>query len=312
MVFDKSVMFGAGGAVLGFALALAVGASGRSALEAQLSDRRALHDAVAALGETLGALDGRISALDARVGELAASSVAGVETATASVAERVEALSGRLGELGPEVSDRLRADIEALHERIAALGEAAPAATAAAEGGMPAVNPDGATGEGEAVGIAETATLADGAVRVFLSSTTPEAGTATVAVNGFARRTLALGTPEAIEDCTVTMTGLDAGRATFDAECGGAGGEQVAAAGAVSDGGAAAGTAARPGETITFDEGKLRVFLSTFDPEAGTARVAVNGFEVTALTLGEPVEVEGCEITLMGADGGSAMLDARC
>ncbi len=90
---------------------------------------------------------------------------------------------------------------------------------------------------------------------------------------------------------------------------------------------AAAAPAARPAAPATGEAPKgeliligsaasfgdaLSVFVSTVNPETGTARVAVNGPTTIALALNEPASAGGCEVTLTGFGEGGAYIDGVC
>lgn len=66
--------------------------------------------------------------------------------------------------------------------------------------------------------------LADGAVRVFLSSVDDENGMARIAVNGVSTQSVAVGDSVDVtsgdQNCTVTVTGIGQGQAAFEATCG--------------------------------------------------------------------------------------------
>lgn len=65
------------------------------------------------------------------------------------------------------------------------------------------------------------------------------------------------------------------------------------------------------GSAASFGDA-LSVFLSTVNPETGTARVAVNGPSTIALALNEPASAGGCEVTLTGFGDGGAYIDGVC
>lgn len=88
----------------------------------------------------------------------------------------------------------------------------------------------------------------------------------------------------------------------------GGGGE---AAGGDGGDGTATGTSIAIATVADFDD-KLRVFVSGIDPEGKTARVALNGTALTTLTLDEPVEANGCSVTLTGFAENGAVIDASC
>ena len=101
------------------------------------------------------------------------------------------------------------------------------------------------------------------------------------------------------------MDGLRAVLAGVGSRAGGASGEATAEAEAPAAQPAAEGEPVSIGSMIVFGEGAARVFLSGVDPEAGTARVAINGPAPTRVSVGEAVEAGTCSITLTGfaADG---------
>lgn len=79
-----------------------------------------------------------------------------------------------------------------------------------------------------------------------------------------------------------------------------------------SGGGApAAGTPIDIGAVADFDD-KVRVFVSGLDESAKSARVAINGTTLTTLSLGTPVEANGCQVSLTGFTPNGAVIDAAC
>lgn len=332
MEVDRTVLFAVGGVVLGVAIGYAVSSSGRAELEAQLRQQGDLAAAVSALEARLDGVETSVqdgvAGLAARVEALGAGAEAGdgIEGGLAEIVGRIEGLGseigGRLEAVAPQVREAVTREMEALHERVAAVagavagaaGGAAPTETAAA----PAPDPAAATGEGVEIGVGATAVLADGAVRVFLSRVDAEAETAEVAVNGLARTLLALGGTTEAEDCTVTLTGLAPGRATVDAVCGGAaaapGAEAAAAepAAAAGAGGLGDGSALAIGQTAVFGEGAARVFLSAVDAAAGAARLSINGAAPEALAVGASAAAGACTVTLTGIEGRRASVAGVC
>ena len=65
------------------------------------------------------------------------------------------------------------------------------------------------------------------------------------------------------------------------------------------------------GSAASFGDA-LSVFVSTVNPETGTARVAVNGPSTIALALNQPASAGGCEVTLTGFGEGGAYIDGVC
>ncbi len=329
MEIDRTVFVGVGGVQVGAVLAFAFGASGRAALEAQLRQAGDVTATVAGLETTLGSLHERVAGIDSRI--------AGVEGAVTAIqpahqealhglAGRIEGLgdelSGAVSGLGARVGERLETDLTALRERLSEFGAgrvAAVGATVGAAGsGDGSVAPVAGPGAGETIPTGAAASLADGAVRVFLSATDPPAGAARVAVNGVATTTLALGAPADIDGCALTLTGFAPGGATFDADCGtgdAAAAERQAAAepqAAVAAAGPGPGQEVRVGGAASLGDGAVRVFLSAIDPAAGTARAAIDGVAITPLALGAPVAAGACNVMLTGFTPGGATIEAAC
>jgi len=150
--------------------------------------------------------------------------------------------------------------------------------------------------------------LGDGAVRVFLSRTDPEAGTAWVWLGDVARQGIALGGTLTAGDCAVVMTALGQRTATFDASCG----DAAAAAPARGAEEPGAGKELRIGQTAIFADGEVRVFLSAVDEAAGAARLSVNGAAPASVAVGEAQEAGPCSVTVTGVGGGVATVDGAC
>jgi hypothetical protein len=74
-------------------------------------------------------------------------------------------------------------------------------------------------GKGTEIAVAEVASLADGAVRVFLSQFDPSSGKARIAING--TKTTVLGVGESVKagDCTISLTGMGETSVSIDASC---------------------------------------------------------------------------------------------
>jgi hypothetical protein len=307
MQIDRTVLFAVAGVALGFVIGYAVSSSGRSALEAQLRQNSEVAAAMNALESRIDGIEGSlrqsVADIQARVDEIGSSDAEG---RIAALAERVEGMGSDIGArlegMAPELRATVSSEIAALQGRLAALSQQATAVVERAIGEGPA------TGAGTEVRVGGTALLADGALRVFLSGLNAEAGTARVAVNGQSLATLALGETTEAGDCSVTLTGLGTGSATVDGSCGGSATEEAAA----PVQGSGEGTEVRVGATALLADGALRVFLAAFDEAAGTARVAVNGTALTALTMAQPVEVGDCTVELTGGSGRSAIIDGGC
>jgi hypothetical protein len=284
----RTLLAGAGGLVIGVLIGMALTASGRSVLEAQLAERDDAAAAVARLEATVSSVEAEVAALGGRLG--------GVEK---GLAELGTVRSGEVADLAARI-DRVRADVAgavskvgsgvagALSERVQGLLAREPAVPAGVRA---------PSGEGEAVRVGETARFGD--ARVFLSAFDEAAGTARVAVNGAATQVLRLKEPVAAGGCAVMLTGFAEGGARIAGACGPAQGS-------------GAGTEIAVGATGALADGKLRVFLSGADADAGTARVAVNGTGTMVLRMSEPARAGDCEVTLTGIGEGTATIDAGC
>jgi hypothetical protein len=306
MQIDRTVLFAAGGVIVGFAIGYAVSSSGRSALEAQLRQNTEIAAAMNSLESRIDGIEGSlrqsVADVQARVEEIGSSDA---ESRIAALAERVEGMGSDIGArlegMAPELRETISREVGALQGRLAALSQQTTAVVERAIGEGPAA------GAGNEVRLGGTAMLAEGALRVFLSGVNSEAGTARVAVNGQSLVTLALGETVEAGDCTVTLTGLGTGSATVDGSCGGA-----TEAAAAPPQGSGEGTEVQVGATALLADGALRVFLAAFDEAAGTARVAVNGTALTALSMAQPVEVGDCTVELTGGSGRTAIVDGGC
>jgi hypothetical protein len=283
----RTVLAGAGGLVIGVLIGMALTASGRSELKARMAERDDAAAAVARLEAAVGEVRAEVEALGGRVG--------GVEK---GLAELGTSRSGEVADLAARI-DQVRADVAgavskvgsgvagALSERVQGLLARQPAAPAGVRA---------PSGEGEVVRVGETARFGD--ARVFLSAFDEAAGTARVAVNG-AMQVLRRGAPVAAGGCAVMLTGFSEGGARIAGACGPAQGS-------------GAGTEIAVGTTGALADGKLRVFLSGTDADAGTARVAVNGTGTMVLRMSEPVRAGDCDVTLTGIGEGTATIDAGC
>lgn len=319
MVIDKTMAIGAGGAVLGLLLGYAVGSAGNSEMRAQLNQARNAAAEMASVSESVGALTGRLDGIE--------SALAGVEAAQSEslggVSAKLDEIEAGLGGLGATVGeavtgslssglDSVRSEIAALAARPAAV--ASDAALQAAEpAGAPSAAADVAAGDGIVLMPGQTATLEDGATRVFLSAANAAAGTARVAIAGQGMTMLSVGTPVSVGACTLELAGIEGGAATLGARCNGEAAADAAPAAAEAPAGPGRGMALRPGETRPFGPRGMGVFLSGADAERGTARVAIGGHrQLHQLQMGERLEMNGCFFELTGIEGTGATIDAEC
>ena len=311
MEFGRTMLAGAGGLVIGVLIGMAISASGRSALEAQLAERgeaaagmAKLEAAVGAVETRVGELGGRLDGVEGRLAEFGESARArpreprgpdrrggsGGEGSADGSKGSARTSRGRRRRSGRAFRRRCRTASRGCSRGSSPRPEAAQGAAAVAA-------PSG----GELVRVGETASFGSGTLRVFLSAFDEAAGRARVAINGAQTRALELAVPVAVGDCAVMLTGFAEGGARVAGECA-----------AAAPQGSGEGTAIKVGGTGALADGKLRVFLSGTDAGGGTARVAVNGTETIELRMSEPVQAGGCDVTLTGIGGGGATIDAGC
>ncbi|TCP38709.1 hypothetical protein [Rhodovulum marinum] len=268
-------------------------------------------------GSEEAALEGQVGALTQRIGELEASLAAATEKAEAQAAVIAEtaALGSRLAEtvqgIG-EISETAGtaqstepAGAAAAMETIAAAPKAEepaePAATAAAEGGT---------------GVGETAILADGAIRAFVSRVDEAGQTARLSING-ALSEVAAGDTIAVaadgQDCSVSVDAIGGGTVSLSASCTAAEAEPAAEEPGSGSAAAAAaeGTMVGVGETALFGGSEVRVFVSRVTADA--AVIAVNGLATTTLAVGGSIPVgDACNVALAGVEGNAAALGYAC
>ena len=213
MNIDNRWLIGIGAGVVGLLLGLVIGGSGRSELEARLGQQEEIASGVAALSERVGELDGRIGGVEQALAGFRDEHSGAIERLTQRLEGMGTSLGGAVTDVGSKVSEALSGDLDEIKSQVAGLAERAAARV---EQAAIAVAP---SGEGTAVDVADTATLGDGKLRVFLSGVDPEAGTARVAINGTALTVLKMSVPVEAEDCTVTLTGIGEGGATINAAC---------------------------------------------------------------------------------------------
>jgi hypothetical protein len=317
MDIDRTWLWGGAGLVVGLLVGIAIAGDGREAREAARRGQEEMARDVAAVSEAVGRIDasladlgGRVSEIEtavAQVGERHAGSVEGLRQRLEEVGDGLDGavaeLGGAVSDVGTSVTESLTDRLEGLRAALDSIGTRGGAARSGAA--APEAAPPAAAGAGEPVAIGGVVAFGDGAARLFLSGVDREAGTARVAINGPSSMSVALGEPAEAGTCTVTLTGFTETGATFEGDCG-------AGAGAAPAEGSGEGTAVAVGSAATIVDGKLRVFLSRTDAEAGTASVAVNGPQTTELTMGQPVEAGGCTVTLTGIGDGEATIDAAC
>lgn len=244
MANDQKTLFIAGGALV-VGLLLGSGASRddekspdqiAAAIKESSGTVGSLSEGVGALQGEVAALTERLAAVEAMVGQNAtgiSQNASGIVAATDLLAGAMAADSAATGEAIAAVGDKVDSIVEAMHKRAAAMAERhkmihGTAAAAATDGGAADAADAPAAAGGDAApagaGAGQTVALADGAIRVFVSSVDDETGAVRVAVNGFAMaETSSFGRPIAVDvdgkACAVKLEGIDRGHALFSAEC---------------------------------------------------------------------------------------------
>jgi len=261
--------------------------------------------------------DPRVAQLEAEIGDLTAQ-LGAMQESMSSIAERADAQADAIAQ-SAELGSRLAKTVQGM-------GSAASAGGAAqtAQGGGASGETAGATQQAAAetppdgLGAGETAILADGAVRAFVSRVDDAAQSVRALING-SMQTVGADAPVKVsvdgKDCQVKLDGIDRGTVKLSAECG-------AAAEAGSDAAAAPAESAAPSETTdegvapgnvaSFADGSVRVFVSWIADDGSAARIAVNGVQQTTLAVGDSTEVDGCQISLDGVSEGRVNLGYGC
>ncbi|MCO8144989.1 hypothetical protein NHN26_07100 [Rhodovulum tesquicola] len=244
-------------------------------------------------------IESRVAALNDRIGEL--------ESSLAEVTERADAQAAVIAETAT-LGSRLAETVQGLGE---VSGSVAQTAAAPAPAEAPEAAPETAAAAAPGTGVGETAILADGAIRAFVSRVDAAGQMARLSMNGMmsdiaAGRSVTLAVDG--QTCDVTADAIADGKVSLSAECAATATESAAAPAGIGD-----GTGIAVGETAIFGDGAVRVFLSRVDAAAGTARIAVNGLATTTLAVGESVEADGaCSVALGGVEGNRASLGYAC
>jgi len=150
-------------------------------------------------------------------------------------------------------------------------------------------------------GVGETAVMADGALRVFVSRLDETSGNARLAINGDVK-SVDVGrgpvVPVGEDYCKVVLSGITSEGAALGSLCGDA---------------VPAPEGIKVGQTIAFEEGKLRAFVSRVDDDG--ARIAVNG-DLQNVAIGSAAIADlsdaRCRVMLDSVDRGHAALSATC
>jgi len=152
----------------------------------------------------------------------------------------------------------------------------------------------------DGLGAGQTAILADGAVRAFVSRVTDTA--AHVAINGLS--TVSIGEGRArmvvLDDttCLVSVDSVGERKAALSALCG----DDMPEPSGVT-----------VGSTAVLGDGAARVFVSSVGALGDTARVAINGLTAQTVEPGTMVEIDrSCSVEIEGIDRGHVAVGYVC
>lgn len=316
---NQSVVIGGGALVLGLILGVAVSGArvdGKVAQAMSKMDEFA-ETADAAQQEALSAIDTRFGALEAQISEATDATAALGDDVGAQMTEMQQGLVAQI----EAVTASAEAKVATLRDELAAAAsEAAEVETTAAEPAptvdiaVPAPPVDMAVAATRSVG--ETAVLAEGALRVFVSRLDADAGMARLSING-SDTTLALGEATTVSlesgDCAVSVISIGADGAALASDCGVV---PVADAPVTTDVPPAPAEGFRPGEVAILADGDLRVFVSGLAADNSTARLAINGLALETVSSGGSIAVasgdKSCTVSVTGVGNGLVGLDGSC
>lgn len=336
---DRNIFLGAGALIVVLLIFAIFSSGGRGP---DIDD--AIAEKLAPVSETVAALDGRTADIEGAVAELretlsgavSGDVVEGIEAKLADLTDQTGTLGQDLEAVKSSIADAVSAaDLSAVAERVeevagqnatlsevlatmnpvpAAEEEAAPGAEESAtsdaveEETTEVAAADAAASDSDApvIGVGETAIFGEDTLRVFVSRPVPGDGEVTVlTVQNQEPTTRVLRAGHA-----VTMPAGEALCRVSVGEVTGTGAELSAICG--DDLPAPEGTTA--GNTILFEDGSLRVFVSRVLEDE--ARLFVNRAEEVSLGLGDSAAVTvgdaQCEVTLDTVDRGHVTVSAGC
>ena len=318
---ERNIVLGLVG-LIGVMLIVAVfrGTAGGDEAEAEMSRNLATaNEQIETLGGELAEANASIATLQADIAsageqsEAMGSRIAELETQLQAVADQavstedLDAVKAQVEDVAGTVasqSEAMTAQVAALQESMSAAGtaaastaapaaEATPAKSVASDASAETPRPDGAFSPGQ------TAMIADGAVRVFVSRVSD--GAARLSINGDMVELAAeeYKTVAAAGDyCRVSVGEIGGGAATIGALCG----DELPAPEGIA-----------VGQTALLHDGALRVFSSLVREDK--ARIAVNG-SLATLAVGRSVAAmageEPCRVKLDAVDRGHASVSAAC
>lgn len=276
-------------------------------------------------GEAMAALSERIEALETAIAQNAESVSALGEQVSTDMGARVDALGAQVTEMSEslgsqifETSERMSqtaseqaAQLESALANLPAQAEqtvkdvAASTEEAVEEVTTETAEAVGLEGSGDALGVGQTASLADGAVRAFVQQFDAEAGTAVLSVNRESSR-LAVGESvvarHADGACRVGVGAVSDAGVEITSDCDAAPGSE------------ALGDAYGMGSVAMLGDGAMRVFVSGI--LGGDVRLAINGLETQIVSVGETVEVDTqngtCDVTVTGVRDGAVSMIGSC
>ncbi len=297
-----------------------------SALEAQMSESMAtlqtqMEETVASLqtgmDDTTSSLQAQFAEVGDRIGSVEAA-VGETSQAQATMAETLRSeLSGRMESLGSAISEQsqnLQAGLAGFRQSLAMddVGssgtETGDAQADAEEAAQSSESSSGATESDPnfvGIGIGQTQTFGDGALRAFVSRVDPEANAARLSVNG-ATTVLEVGDTVGVTAadgtyCRLMLSGLQGNQVAINAACG----DELPAPEGV-----------RPGNVMLLADGAVRVFVSGIADDGGAVRIAVNGVNTETVDIGQSVDVavedQDCQVTVDDIDRGYVALSTSC
>lgn len=314
--------FGLGGLFLGAMLATAT-------LNTKIADgvKRSMStvsETVQGEGEAVAALSERLDTLEAAIADNAESVAAMGDQVSADMGERVDALGAQVSEMSNSLGAQIESAVASLPEQaeqavesVSGKAEDAPQAAESAESAETAEATETAEAadasdamaeletSGEALGVGQTASLAEGAVRAFVQQFDAEAGTAVLSVNRESTR-LSVGDSVVARHeggaCRVGLGGVSDAGVEITSDC-----DMAAGSEALGDGYGV-------GSVALLSDGALRVFVSGILD--GDVRLAINGLETEVVSVGDTVEVDTddgtCSVTVTGIRGTLVSMTSSC
>lgn len=249
------------------------------------------------LGTSVAALKEQFSGLETTAQSLMDRSAADIETLRSQI-------DGVASSLGKSMSDAAASQVAALQGQLDQLRQslAERRQAAAPEAAQPAPAPAPRSG-GPGLTPGNTAMLADGALRVFVSRVSQEDQSARLSIQG-ALASMAVGetvlTMAGNDYCMVTLDGISGSGAQLSGACG----DDLPEA-----------EGAGPGNTVMLGDGAIRVFVSRVEDWPQRARLSING-QMKELEAGRTallsVGDQLCGVKLDAVDRGHASVSAAC